>query len=190
MSIQYNKKIRRIAGTKDNPENGVSVPRWVTRETDFKQGERVKITMEKHGEEEVEDIRDKETLMEVLQVASTCGVDDLKRWFEYGETPLPIPETDNRDSKEKRMLRGFLAGISSHGLKDRPELKDALEKLNNRIDSHFKKRETWNDRVNDRERHDRKEEWEDERDGLYGNLIAVKWLLGEDKPKIQGEKEE
>ncbi|MFB6144362.1 MAG: hypothetical protein ABEJ98_03555 [Candidatus Nanohaloarchaea archaeon] len=39
--------IRRIAGTRENPERGISVPPWVVEETDFEHGETVRIKLEK-----------------------------------------------------------------------------------------------------------------------------------------------
>jgi hypothetical protein len=50
--IHFTNTIRRIGGTKKNPEIGINVPPWVVRDTELEQGDKVKITIEKEGKEE------------------------------------------------------------------------------------------------------------------------------------------
>lgn len=48
-SVDFEKRIRRIAGTKENPVRGVTIPCWAIEQSRFDQGEKVKIIVEKLG---------------------------------------------------------------------------------------------------------------------------------------------
>ena len=54
VEVEFSNSIRRIAGTKENPERGIQVPPWVVEETDFEHGEQVQVKIQRISEEEKE----------------------------------------------------------------------------------------------------------------------------------------
>lgn len=186
--IHFTNTIRRIGGTKENPERGVNVPPRIVRDTELEQGDKVKITIEKVEGEESESIRDKQEVMNVLRTASVHKIEEI---IEMSKTNLEhvaylpvIPEMEFENHNEKSVLTGFLQGLGYFGLKDSSKLKEKLNEIEKRIDNHHQKSRYGDDRLTDRQKQDRKDEWNWERDKLFGSLMAVKWLLGEDQPKI------
>jgi antitoxin component of MazEF toxin-antitoxin module len=183
----FRKELRTLGGT-DMATQGFSVPKEVKKALNLEEGDELNVKIEKVEDEESESIRDKQEVMNVLRTASVTQIEEI---IEMSKTNLEhvaylpvIPKMEFEHHNEKTVTVGFLRGLGYFGLEDGSKLKEKLNEIEKRIDNHHQKSREGDDRLTDRAKHDRKIEWRTERDKLFGSLMAVKWLLGEDQPKI------